>query len=110
MLGARKQNVTQSEGIQKRALLAHPSEHHIPIRTEYHAREIEPEFKWTKDSMLDFDRDHRAKRDSARVREGAALQSERAKVVITIIIEPSPISFTCCRCPTRSRTFLQYRY
>ena len=76
MLGARKQGVTLSEGTQKRALLARPLEHYMPIRTEYHlARGIKPDFKWIKDSMLDFDRDFRAKRDTAGVREGAALQA-----------------------------------
>ena len=73
MLGARKQGVTLSEGTQKRALLARPLEHYVTIRTEYHlARGINPDFEWIEDSILDVDRYFRAKRDTARVREGAA--------------------------------------
>ena len=73
MLGAWKQGVTLSEGTQKRALLARPPEHYTPIRTVCHlARGIKPDFKWIEDSMLDFDRDFWAKRDTAGVREGAA--------------------------------------
>ena len=107
MLGARKQGVTLSEGTEKRAPLARPLEHYVPIRTEYHlARGIEPDFKWIKDSMLDFDRDFRAKRDTAGVREGAALQAamealwndprvpdylDRSAILVTRIV-PTPKS------------------
>ena len=47
MLGAKKQIVVaRSQGLQERALL------------DYHlARGMKPEFKWIKDSMLDFDKE-----------------------------------------------------